>query len=53
MIEYAKENYSANFLWTIEKNIDAVRLYEAHGFHLTDTKKFEDGTTEYLVMMRR
>ena len=53
LIEYAKENYSANFLWTIEKNIDAVRLYEAHGFHLTDTKKFEDGTTEYLVMMRR
>lgn len=53
LIEYAKENYSVNYLWTIEKNIDAVRFYEAHGFHLTDTRKLEEGTTEYIVMMRR
>ena len=53
LIEYAKENYSVNYLWTIEKNIDAVRFYEAHGFHITDTKKYEEGTTEYLVMMKR
>ena len=53
LIEYAKENYSVNYLWTIEKNIDAVRFYEAHGFHLTETRKFEEGTTEYIVMMRR
>ena len=53
LIEYAKENYSVNFLWTIEKNIDAVHFYEAHGFHLTDTKKLEEGTTEHIVMMRR
>ncbi len=53
LIEYAKENFSVNYLWTIEKNIDAVRFYEAHGFHLTDTRKLEEGTTEYIVMMRR
>ena len=53
LIEYAKENYSVNYLWTIEKNIDAVRFYKAHGFHLTDTRKYEEGTTEYIVMMRR
>ncbi len=53
LIEYAKEKYAVNFLWTIEKNIDAVRFYEAHGFHLTETKKYEEGTTEYIVMMRR
>lgn len=53
LIEYAKEKYSVNSLWTIEKNVDAVRFYEAHGFHLTDTRKFEEGTTEYIVMMRR
>jgi nicotinamidase-related amidase/GNAT superfamily N-acetyltransferase len=53
LIEYAKENYPVNYLWTIEKNIDAVRFYEAHGFHLTDTKKYEEGTTEYIVMMKR
>ncbi len=53
LIEYAKENYSINFLWAIEKNTDAIRFYEAHGFHLTDIKKFEEGTTEYLIMMKR
>ncbi|MBR1931486.1 MAG: GNAT family N-acetyltransferase [Lachnospiraceae bacterium] len=52
LIEYAKENYSVTFLWAIEKNIDAIRFYEKHGFHITQTKKYEEGTTEYLVMMR-
>ena len=53
LIEYAKEHYPVSFLWTIEKNTEAVRFYEAHGFHLTDIKKFEEGTTEYLVKMKR
>ena len=53
LIEYAKANYPVTFLWAIEKNTYAIRFYEAHGFHLTDTKKFEEGTTEYLVMMKR
>ena len=53
LIEYAKEKFSVTFLWTIEKNIDAIRFYEAQGFHLTDNRKLEEGTTEYLVMMRR
>ena len=53
LIEYAKENYPVSFLWTIEKNIDAIRFYEAHGFHLTDIKKCEEETTEYLVKMKK
>ena len=53
LIEYAKENYPVSFLWTIEKNTAAIRFYEAHGFHLTDIKKFEEGTTEYIVKMKR
>lgn len=53
LIEYAKANYPVTFLWAIEKNTDALRFYESHGFHLTDTKKFEEGTTEYLVMLER
>ncbi len=52
LIEYAKENAQVSFLWTIEKNTDAIRFYEAHGFHLTDNRKLEQGTTVYLVMMR-
>jgi len=53
LIEYAKENFPVTFLWTIEKNIDAIRFYETHGFHLTNTKRLEEGTTEYIVMMER
>lgn len=53
LIEYAKEQFPITFLWTIEKNIDAIRFYETHGFHLTSTKMFEEGTTEYIVKMER
>ena len=53
LIEFAKENYPVTFLWAIEKNTDAIRFYEAHGFRLTETKKFEEGTTEYLIKMER
>ncbi|MBR2811394.1 MAG: GNAT family N-acetyltransferase [Solobacterium sp.] len=53
LIEYAGSNYPVTFLWAIEKNTDAIRFYEAHGFCLTDTRKFEEGTTEYLVRMER
>ncbi len=53
LIEYAKAHYPVSFLWAIEKNTDAIRFYEAHGYRLTDTRKLEEGTTEYLVMMKR
>ena len=53
LIEFAKSNFPVSFLWAIEKNTDAIRFYEAHGFHLTGIKKFEEGTTEYLVRMER
>ena len=53
LIEFAMENFNADFLWAIEKNTEAIHFYERHGFHLTETKKFEEGTTEYLVMMKR
>lgn len=53
LIEFAKHEFSVKFLWAIEKNIAAIRFYEAHGFHKTETKKFEDGTTEYLILLER
>ena len=53
LIEFAKASFPVAFLWAIEKNVDAIRFYRRHGFELTDTKKFEEGTTEYLVMMER
>lgn len=53
LIDYAVKEHQAEFLWAIEKNTNAIRFYEAHGFHLTGEKKLEEGTTEYLVMLER
>jgi len=52
LIEFAKANFPVEFLWAIEKNTDAIRFYLRHGFRLTEQKKFEEGTTEYLVMLK-
>lgn len=53
LIDYAVKEHQAEFLWAIEKNTNAIRFYEAHGFHLTGEKKLEEGTTEYLVKLER
>lgn len=53
LIEFAKANFPVSFLWAVEKNTDAIRFYQSHGFFLTETKKYEEGTTEYLVMLKR
>ena len=53
LVEFAKEHFPVDFLWAVEKNTDAIRFYQRHGFQLTNTKKYEDGTTEFLVMLRR
>ena len=47
LIEYAKEEFDVRYLWVLEKNTDAIRFYEANGFHITDNKKLEEGTPEY------
>ncbi|MBP5245858.1 MAG: hypothetical protein J6036_05330 [Clostridia bacterium] len=48
-----KANYPVSFLWAIEKNTDAIRFYKAHGFKPSNEKKFEAGTTEYLIKLIR
>lgn len=53
LIEFAKNEFPVRFLWAIEKNVNAIRFYERHGFFKTETKKFEEGTTEYLVLLER
>ena len=52
-IEFAKKEKDARFLWVLEKNADAIRFYEAHGFHLTGKRMPEEGTPEYKVLMER
>ena len=53
LIEFAIDEKQADRLWALEKNTGAIRFYERYGFRLTGEKKFEDGTTEYLVELER
>lgn len=53
LIEFAKREFGAASLWVLEKNTGAIRFYEAHGFRRTDTRKLEEGTAEYIMMMER
>ncbi len=40
-------------VWTLEKNEDAIRFYESHGFMLNGKRPLEEGTPEYIVMLER
>ena len=51
LIEFAKETHDARFLWVLEKNVDAIKFYEAHGFAANGKRQLEEGTTEYIVML--
>lgn len=53
LIEFAKEQFSVQFLWALEKNTRAIRFYERHGFYPTNTRMLEEGTPEYLIMLKR
>ena len=53
LVEFAIKVLHADHLWALEKNIRAISFYQKHGFYLTGQKKFEEGTTEYLVKLER
>ena len=53
LLEYAVKEHNADFLWALEKNVRAIRFYERNGFHLTDEKKLEEDTEEFLVKLKR
>ena len=53
LLEFAVKEHNADHLWALEKNEKAIRFYERHGFFATGEKKLEDGTTEYLILLRR
>lgn len=53
LLEYMIESRGVNHLWALEKNLKAIRFYERHGFRLTENKKLEEGTPEYLVQLVR
>ena len=53
LLEYAIKDHNANHLWALEKNEKAIRFYERHGFVATGDRKLEDGTTEYLIFLKK
>ena len=53
LVEYAIENHQIQYLWALEKNVNAIRFYKQHGFIVSDEKKFEEDTIEYLVKLKR
>ena len=53
LLQYAVKEHNADHLWALEKNEKAIRFYERHGFTATGEKKPEDGTDEYLVLLKR
>ena len=53
LIEFAVREFSADHLWALEENTRAVSFYSRHGFLPTGQKQFEEGTTEYLIELKR
>lgn len=53
LINYAIEQFDCDFLWVLEKNTKAICFYQKHGFMITEEKRYEEGTTEYIVKMKR
>lgn len=53
LIEFALQNFQADFLWALEKNTRAISFYRRHGFFPTGARKHEEGTAEYIVELRR
>ena len=53
LLDHAASVLGVNWLWALEKNTGALRFYARHGFLPTGERKYEDGTTEYVVKLRR
>ena len=53
LLEYGIVEMDANHLWALEKNIKAIAFYKRHGFNMTNEKKYEEDTTEFLVRMEK
>ena len=53
LLEFAVNEHHVDHLWVLEKNIKAIRFYERHGFAFAGEKKLEEGTTEYLMLLKK
>ena len=53
LMEFAIEKKDVTHLWALEKNVRAIAFYQRHGFEVTDERKPEEDTTEYLVKLKK
>ncbi len=53
LLDYAVREYGVTYLWALEKNTRAIDFYSRHGFHPSGYRKYEEGTTEFLVRLER
>lgn len=53
LLDFAVTRQDARFLWALEKNQKAVAFYRRHGFNGTGERKLEEGTAEYLILLKR
>lgn len=52
LITMAKEKYHCNYLWVLEKNLDAIAFYQKQGFSFTEERKLVENTEEYVIKMK-
>ena len=50
LLEFSVNQFKCNKLWVLEKNSRARAFYEKHHFENTGSKKFEEGTSEHLIL---
>ena len=53
LLEYAIRELHVTRLWALEKNPRAIAFYQRHGFRVTEERRLEEGTEEYLVRLIR
>lgn len=53
LITFAVEQFGADHLWALEKNERALAFYRRHGFAPTGKREFEEGTTKYIVELKK
>ena len=49
LITFATKNMGCNHVWCLEKNTNAIRFYNRHGFTSSGMKKINAGTDEYII----